>query len=295
MNYEEWCEGKSIEYLAKKIESSKPEEILGFYLSKFFGDELEYHKKFDWLNSKSHIDIYVASKNLAIEYDGPLHNIKGREDFDKEKKLLCKRKGMEFIRIKGLKKDERRTRGDICYFYENNCSNIVEAMEQLGDYINKKYNLNIEFDVDIKRDEEEIMSYVREKYYKQTIAYKWFEVKDYWSSKNEKSIFDVLCSDSKQKINLICPRCGESYERTMRNDYRKKSLHPCENCEISAIKAKVSEAIKQYEEQGILIVFDESLESRRIYDQMASRALHPGARNSETEKEMYIKLGFECN
>ena len=65
------------------------------------------------------------------------------------------------------------------------------------------------------------------------------------------------------------------------------------SCENDAIRMKVNEAIQQYEKQGILIVFDDSLESRRIYDYMASRAKYPGIRTFDIEEEMYVKLGFK--
>lgn len=265
MDFQEWCEGKSIEYLAGKLDSSKPEEILGFYLKKVFGDDLEYHKQFEWLNSKSHIDIYIISRNLAIEYDGPLHDIKGREDNDEEKASLCREKGVKFIRIKGLKKEKKKTQGDICYLYKNDCSNISKAIYQLYDYISKKYNLNIKYDVDAKRDEEEIIAYVREKYYKKTIAYKWPEVKDYWSSENEKSIFDVLCSEANKKYDLKCPHCKEVYRLMMKYDYRNRALRPCK-CEYAELDEKAEEFISNYD--GSEIVFNDTFEGRRLHDRV---------------------------
>jgi very-short-patch-repair endonuclease len=306
MNYEEWCETKSIEYLASKLGASKPEEILGFYLNKVFGDDIEYHKKFKWLKGKS-LDFYIETLFLAVEYNGKKAH-ENRVEPDNEKKSLCEENGVRIVRIMECEIDANidnvKTEDDIVYYYKHNYSNIDEPIYQLVYYLNKRYNLNEKLDVDIKRDKEEIRSYIKRKldeskYFEKTIAYKWPEVKDYWSAENEKSIFDVRCSESAGKkdnktisYKLICPHCGDTYKLNLRKLYNRKSLPQC-SCENDAIRMKVNEAIQQYEKQGILIVFYESLESRRIYDYMASRAKYPGIRTFDIEEEMYVKLGFK--
>lgn len=50
LTYEEWCTiNTDITTLVRYLKSSLPEQYIGFYLYKVFGDEIEYQKQFDWL------------------------------------------------------------------------------------------------------------------------------------------------------------------------------------------------------------------------------------------------------
>lgn len=70
ITYEEWCKvNRNITPLVRSLKSSLPEQYIGFYLHKVFGNEVEYQKQFDWLGRQS-LDIYIPSLQLAIEYDG---------------------------------------------------------------------------------------------------------------------------------------------------------------------------------------------------------------------------------
>ena len=61
INYEEWWDKNAeITPLNHSLKSSLPEQYIELYLSRVFGDEIEYQKQFDWLGRMS-LDIYIPS------------------------------------------------------------------------------------------------------------------------------------------------------------------------------------------------------------------------------------------
>jgi hypothetical protein len=66
---------------------------------------------------------------------------------------------------------------------------------------------------------------------------------------------------------------------------------------LQKIKENLQLAIKNYRECGHLIVFDNSLQSRRLYDEITSRikCSYILSNASKEELEMYKKLGFESS
>ena len=70
IDYQSWCDNNSnIKPLIRALKSSIPEQYIGFYLQKAFGENgIEYQTQFVWLG-KSSLDIYIPSLQLAIEYN----------------------------------------------------------------------------------------------------------------------------------------------------------------------------------------------------------------------------------
>lgn len=86
--------------------SSVSERNLFETIKSYYSDAVS-QKKFNWLGMQS-IDIYIPSKNIAIEYQGEQHyipvNIYGgkrglrkQKAMDKEKIKLCKKNGIRLI------------------------------------------------------------------------------------------------------------------------------------------------------------------------------------------------------
>ena len=66
ITYEEWCKvNTNIMPLVRALKSSLPEQYIGFYLQKVFGNEVEYQKQFGWLGRRS-LDIYIPSLQMPI-------------------------------------------------------------------------------------------------------------------------------------------------------------------------------------------------------------------------------------
>lgn len=293
IDYQKWCENnKNVLPLIQKMKSSLPEQYIAFYLSKVFNEEIECQKQFDWLDRCS-LDIYIPSLKLAIEYDGVYYHA-SKEASDRYKTALCRAHDIFLVHIleKKANQEKCRKRNEITYYYQKNYKNIDVAIRDLFLLINKKYKMSIRIDVDLKRDQDEIISYIQQSFYKKTIAYVWPEAKDYWlDEENGVTCFDVLSTDGRW-FSLKCPHCGTIYRRHMRYYTDRKSFVPCE-CEYKQIEDFFNEAIKNYKENGEVVVFDDSLHSRRLYDRMAMIAEKIWRCNSKEEAELYKKVGFD--
>ena len=155
--YEQWCENNTnIKPLIRSLKSSLPEQYIGFYLHTVFGNEIEYQKQFTWLGRYS-LDIFIPSLRLAVEYDGIYYH-SYRKESDKSKNNLCKKNGISIIHI--CEADNNiivsNKLNTIVYFPNKDYSNIGIAVNDLCSLINKSYNQSLYFNVDIKRDFEEI-------------------------------------------------------------------------------------------------------------------------------------------
>ena len=293
ISFEQWCKTKTnIVSLVRSLSSSVPEQYIGFYLHQVFEKDIEYEKWFDWLGHSS-IDIYIPSLKLAIEYDGEYYH-SHRRSVDAQKDALCYAHDIYLIRIREQKQSENisKKENEILYCYAKNYANIAKAINDLLLLINKKYNIEIKIDVDLMRDKDKILLYVQNKHFLKSIACVWPEVKEYWDySLNPCSIFDVFYTDS-GRYKLKCPYCGKIFDLHMRYCHDRKSLIPCE-CEYKEIEVNLKKAINDYKEYGILVVLDDTLQSRRLYDRMQSNIRYFLSSEKKEEIEMYIKLGFE--
>ena len=292
IEYEEWCENnRNILPLIRKMKSSLPEQYIGFYLSRVFDREIEYQKQFEWLGNYS-LDIYIPSLRLAIEYDGSYYHAE-RKTNDDLKTALCRSYDIFLVHI--IEKEENqaksRKRNEISYYYKKGYRNIDTAIRDLLGVINKKFDTAMRIDVDINRDQDEIISYIQEKFHKKSIAYVWPESKDYWlDDENGVTRFDVLSTDGRW-IFLKCPHCGKIFQRHMKYYTHRKSFVFCE-CEYREIENSFNEAIVSYKETGEVVDFDGSLYSRRLYDRMSEVVDRMWNCGSKEEAELYKKLGF---
>ena len=293
LTYEEWCKiNTNITTLVRSLKSSLPEQYIGFYLYKVFGDEIEYQKQFDWLGRCS-LDIYIPSLKLAIEYDGEYYH-RNKYVADTEKTTLCRSYGIYLIHIQEMKvnQDKSRKRNVVSYYCEKNYKNIDIAIQNLCLLINKKYGTAIQIDVDLKRDNIEIISYIQDQYYKKTIGYIWPESKNYWlEEENKRSVYDVFYT-ANIPFFLQCPYCQRKFTFHTRYFHHRKSFIPCE-CEYDEIESVLKQTIRKYKEKGELVVFDASLSSRRLYDRMVQSIRYYLKSASKEEIEMYKKLGFK--
>ena len=165
ITYEEWCKvNKNMVPLVRSLKSSIPEQYIGFYLFETFGNEIEYQKQFEWLGKHS-LDIYIPSLQLAIEYDGVYFH-KNKSSTDNQKTSWCRSHGIYLIHIQEMQETQNksRKRNVVSYYYDKNYKNIDVAIRDLCELINKKYGTAIQMDVDLNRDEEEIIVYIQNKY-----------------------------------------------------------------------------------------------------------------------------------
>ena len=291
--YEQWCEKHTdIKPLIRSLQSSLPEEYIGFYLHKFFGDEIEYHAQFNRLGNSS-LDIYIPSLDLAIEYDGTYYH-REKRGTDAWKTSACKSEGIYLIHIleKTSSEEKSRKRNTVDYYYKKGYVNIDVAINDLLKLINKRRALSLKADVDIIRDRDDIVAYIQNKYYKKTVAYVWPEIKDYWSEEENGgiTIYDFFPGD-RRSFELLCPKCNKRFKLFTRYFAHSKSMPPCD-CEYKNVNVAFDKALQNFKETRQGVTFDDSVESRRLYDKMEYIVEHIWKCQSLAEAELYEKSGF---
>lgn len=293
ISYEQWCARHSNLFpLARALRSSMPEQYIGFYLENEFQEKIEYQKQFPWLGNSS-LDIYIPSLHLAIEYDGVYYH-SSRKGNDDQKTALCRSHGIYLIRVIEQTAEQQKSRKHnvVSYYYTKKYSNIDVAITDLFRKINKRCGTTFEPNVDLARDRERIVSYIQKKYYSRSLVCLWPEIKEYWDDEaNIVSIFDVLYT-STGEYWLKCPHCGKKYSLHMRYKRNRISLAPCE-CEWQSVENDFTDAIRNYKENGEVVLLDDSLRCRRLYDRMAMTANNIWRCQSKEEAELYKKLGFD--
>lgn len=124
--------------------SSFPEQVVLFYIKKAFPSATKLKT-----NDISEIDIFIPELKIGIEYDGPSHKKRVKDDLKKSQ--ICKRMGIELIRIR-----ER----ELPIISDESYKIILNdyTLETLGDgIIELLIHIGVsDIDVDIKRDYIEI-------------------------------------------------------------------------------------------------------------------------------------------
>ena len=142
--------GEGCPYCAKAWKTSEPEQVLFYYISKYFVDAINsFHG--DWLG-KMEIDIFIPSIRLGIEYDGERWHRDSKKDIKKTQQL--KSNNVELIRIResGLDSLNDGSVEIISDDYYKDRSKFNGVIRQLFDEINRRYGCEIAPDIDVERD-----------------------------------------------------------------------------------------------------------------------------------------------
>ena len=132
--------GTGCPYCSKELQTSFPEQAIYYYIKKLFPDAI---------NGDQHIgmelDIYIPSRNIAVEYDGIFWHKNSKNDERKNK--LCVENKIVLFRIKENIEN---------IYYENEYLKIIPctysdsglklAIEKLFEYLNKNVNVDLDRD-----------------------------------------------------------------------------------------------------------------------------------------------------
>ncbi len=125
---------------AKELQTSFPEQAIYFYIKKLFPDAIngDTHLKME-------LDIFIPSKNIAIEYDGIFwhKNLKS----DERKNKLCRENKILLFRVKENIKEES-VKNDYLRIIPCTYSDtgIKSAIELITKYLNKNIDVNLDRD-----------------------------------------------------------------------------------------------------------------------------------------------------
>ena len=167
---------------SKEMRSSFPEQALFYYISKYFPDAV---------NGDMHIgvelDIFIPSKNVALEYDGYYWH-KSRTTNDIKKNRICNENNLEMIRIR----EPGLVQLNSCVEY---CIDDPDSDKSLTDtIISVLRHLGVANpEVDVQNDRAEIMSnYIRHKK-KNSLLVRYPEIAKEWHpTKNVKLTPDLV-------------------------------------------------------------------------------------------------------
>lgn len=135
----------------KGTQTSFPEQVLFYYLKKYFPDAISRYKII-----KSEIDIYIPSIKVGIEYDGEYyHNTTEKVTKDEKKNQIIHKAGIKLIRIR--ESGCYPMSGDTCIIFKYNYSSdyvaLTNIIKKLLDYLAIKYNLTYDIPIIINIDE----------------------------------------------------------------------------------------------------------------------------------------------
>ena len=217
---------------SKEFTISFPTRVLYYYLKRYFFDcEMEHS-----ILGKYVVDIYLPSHKFIIEYDGWYYHLNEeaqKREIKKDNNL--KEKGYEIFRIKEVKeKIEGITYKDniISYHPSETRDNLDEMLIEVISILNKKFNVNINKDINHKRDYQKIEDLYYHVRKSNSIAVKYPKFVNECSENNNITL-DCIRPSYNKNIKWICPKCHREYEAKPYNRIRNKSACPyCANKKV---------------------------------------------------------------
>lgn len=138
--------------------SSFPEQAVLFYVKKAFPSATKLSTK-----DISEIDIYIPELKTGVEYDGPSHNRRVKQDIEKGR--ACEKHGIQLIRIRDCECPIINDGSFIIVLKDNSFEALEEGISKLLNYLGMPCT-----DIDIKKDYIEISdNYIK------TIDLDWYE------------------------------------------------------------------------------------------------------------------------
>lgn len=209
---------------AKGNQTSFPELAIYFYIHKYFEDTVNTYKELGF-----ELDIYIPSKNIAIEYDGVKWH-SNKQSIDQEKADICSQNNIKLVRVR-----------EIGLPYINNCI-IVDIKpasnhKDLGtciEYILKKYLCIEQPKVNIDQDLGIIKSQIKRKTLDNSLATLYPEIAEEFMSEKNLTTPDKVAAHSNDKYWWKCKACGYEWYAILANRTNKTHKRGCPKCKKSS-------------------------------------------------------------
>ena len=143
---------------------SFPEFILSYYLEPFGFKKYAkgYFKKYDKNFGLRELDGFNKKLMIGFEYDGAYWHQDQEKDLYKNK--LCKLSNIDLIRVREPGLESLNSSSYDIILEDLSYSSLTKAILSIISYINNKYSMNIDIDVDVERDLNDIRLSWNEKY-----------------------------------------------------------------------------------------------------------------------------------
>ena len=191
-----------------RIHDGFPEQAIFYYLNK----ELNVINRYK-LNNNTEIDVYIPDLQIGIEYDGAYyHKGKAAEDREKRKNDILKENNIILIRIKETESILENTDNIIYTKIYQNDDDLSNTIKILLLYINVIKNIDLNIDVNIKRDRNDIYNqYINSEKEKSLLAVNPIVAAEWHPIKNGKLLPEYVTPGSNKKVWWICKE-GHEWE-----------------------------------------------------------------------------------
>lgn len=206
-------------FCEKQSKTSFPEQALFYYIKKCFPDTQNGNTE----AIQMELDIFIPSKNIAIEYDGRFyHQAKASKQREQKKNQLCIENGIRLIRV--------REKGLELY---DDCECIVSSQPE--DYLSIKYVIQnvltllgeTDIDININRDLSDILGTYLNSNQKKNLKEVYPKLAEEWHpTKNGELKPEHLYANSGKKVWWICEK-GHEWQASLHNRTKGKGCPYC--------------------------------------------------------------------
>ena len=232
-----------------RYHTSFPEQAIYFYIKKFFSDAISSYKVKGY-----ELDIFIPSRNVAIEYDGYLWH-KAKIKLDNEKDNKCKKDGLTLIRVR--EKGLETTTSSVNIIRQNN-----ESLVDLDRCINSIFSsLGISAPrIDVTNDRQKILSAYIQKKNDNSVSTTHPELVKDWDLQNNNGLLpEMFSSGSSENIKWKCHICGHSWIATISDRANGNGCPACSRRVATKGKNDVATVYPEiasewnYERNGVLM------------------------------------------
>lgn len=224
------AKGEGCPKCARAYQTSEPEQMIFYYVNKYFPDAINSYKNIDL--GRQEIDIFIPSISLGIEYDGSRWHKNAERD--KKKTIALESKGIDLVRFREKGCAELKDGSyqiDVVYNY-NDYYKLDNAIIELFDYINTKYSMDIKPDIDCYRDGAEVTTLMKERITASSFATVRPDlVKEWHPTKNGYlTPYNTAASSNRKRIWWQCSICGNVWQATPSSRYARAEGYGCPEC-----------------------------------------------------------------
>ncbi len=193
--------------------TSFPEKAISYYMKQYFGNVQDnYH---DSALGAMEIDVYLPDYKIGIEYDGVAWHKDYKRDLEKDAR--CMNSGILLLRIREKGCFEYDSYSVKKYVEPYSMRELSEAILFVFDVLNQQRNLSIKANVDVDRDQTNILEHLNLSEKENSIADYCPTIIEFWDKeKNGKIMPEQIPHASFKKIHLKCS-LGHEWETTAHN------------------------------------------------------------------------------
>lgn len=205
-------------------QTSFAEQAVYFYVKKVFPDAISRYKEI--FSNSMELDIFIPSCKLAIEYDGGVWHKPETLKREIKKYAICQKNGIRLIRLREKRTENDQLTADEIMSIPGNMyepkelSSVIQFLLDKIDpetamWTRKRPVFHSRVDINIKRDEAEIRSYMT-KQSGGSFAECYPELAREWHPvKNGKMTPEMVKPHAEISAWWICPICGNEYQATV--------------------------------------------------------------------------------